>query len=82
MPTDSTDSKAITAEQLLAAFMLDAPVPIRVLYGLYGGRSTFHVWKKLGLSVKPIVGMGPTIIPSEFKIFLLKQRGDYAPKKK
>jgi hypothetical protein len=76
----STDSKdPITAEQLLAVFVLDAPVPIRLLYGLYGHRSTFHRWKKEGLDVKHVSGLGPTVIPSKFKVFLLRIRGDYAP---
>jgi hypothetical protein len=65
-----------STEQICAAFILDAPVPIRVLYGLYGSRTSFHNWKKAGLSVKPVKGLGPTVIPSEFKTFLLKQRGD------
>lgn len=72
-------SEALTAEQLIAAFMLDAPVPVRLLYGIYGKRSTFHVWRRKGLDVKTIVGMGPTVIPSSFKVFLLKQRGDWKP---
>jgi hypothetical protein len=72
---------SITAEQICAAFILDAPVPIRVLYGLYGSRSTFHVWKRLGLDVKTVPGMGPTVLPSSFKRFLLEQRGDWAPQK-
>lgn len=67
------------AEQLIAAFILDAPIPIRRLYGIYGNRTTFHRWKQAGLAVKPIEGMGPTVIPSQFKLFLLKQRGDWKP---
>lgn len=75
------EPKTLIAEQLLAAFVLDAPVPIRLLYGLYGSRTTFHEWKNAGLDVKHVEGMGPTIIPSKFKVFLLKLRGDYAPTK-
>ena len=78
-PSPGASGRA-TAEQLLAVFVLDAPVPIRLLYGVYGARTTFHKWKHAGLNVKTIPGMGPTVIPSEFKIFLLKLRGDYAPK--
>lgn len=69
----------LSAEQLIAMFILDAPVPIRLLYGIYGARSTFHLWRKAGLDVKHVEGMGPTVIPSRFKQFLLKLRGDWAP---
>jgi hypothetical protein len=75
--SDTTDT--LTTEQLCAAFILDAPVPIRHLFGLYGQRSTFASWKAKGLDVKTVPGMGPTIVPSKFKQFLLEQRGDYAP---
>lgn len=74
-----TTAEPATTEQLCAAFILDAPVPIRVLYGLYGSRATFYAWGKRGLAMKNIAGMGPTIIPSQFKTFLLKERGDIAP---
>lgn len=78
-PQQRGDREAITAEQLIAVFTLDAPVPVRLLYGLYGSRSTFHYWKQIGLDVKPVAGMGPTVVPSRFKSFLLKQRGDIRP---
>jgi hypothetical protein len=73
-------ASAMTAEQLIAAFILDAPVPVRYLVPFYGSRATFHVWKGKGLDVKHVIGMGPTVIPSEFKIFLLKMRDTYAPR--
>ena len=77
-PIESSE-RPLTAEQLVAAFILDAPIAVKHLYGIYGSRTTFHAWRKIGLSVKAITGMGPTVVPSEFKIFLLRQRGDYAP---
>lgn len=77
--TTTAERAAITAEQLIAAFTLDAPVPVRVLYGLYGSRSTFHHWRGLGLDVKHVEGMGPTVRPSTFKNFLLRLRGDASP---
>jgi hypothetical protein len=77
--TFTAERAAITAEQLIAAFTLDAPVPVRLLYGLYGSRTTFHHWRTLGLDVKNIEGMGPTVRPSTFKAFLLRLRGDAAP---
>lgn len=71
------------AELIIAAFTLDAPIPIRVLYGLYGGRTSFHNWKKMGLDVKNVPGMGPTVMPLEFKAFITGLRGAEAltPKK-
>jgi hypothetical protein len=68
-----------SAEQLIAAFTLDAPVPIRRLFGFYGSRTTFHNWKHLGLDIKHIEGMGQTVIPSRFRAFLLRLRGDATP---
>jgi hypothetical protein len=76
---DPQTAEVATAEQLIAAFTLDAPVPIRRLIGFYGSRTTFHNWKALGLDVKPIEGMGLTVIPSQFRGFLLRLRGDAAP---
>lgn len=78
-PADVAEKATITAEQVIAAFTLDAPVPVKVLYGLYGSRTTFHHWRSLGLDVKNVEGMGPTIIPSRFKLFLLQLRGDASP---
>ncbi len=63
------------SEQLCAAFILDLPVPTRNLYGLWGSRSTFRRYRNNGLNVKMAEGMGPTVLPSEFKSFLLKQTG-------
>lgn len=74
------EDKTITAEQLLAMMVLDAPIPVRVLFGLYGQRSTFASWKAQGLTIRKLDGLGPCIIPSEFKAFLMKKWGDYAPR--
>jgi hypothetical protein len=63
-----------TAEQLCAAFILDTPVPVRHLYGIYGSRTTFFQWRKMGLCTRAIKGVGPTVIPSEFKAFLADMR--------
>ena len=74
------DRAAITAEQLIAAFTLNAPVPERLLYGIYGRRSTFHRWEKeFGLRVRTVPGIGRSIIPSELKSFLMVLRGDASP---
>lgn len=75
--SDAPDT--LTAEQLCAAFILDAPVPTRYLHGLYGGRSTFAAWKAEGLDVRKLDGLGVCVIPSEFKAFLMKKWGSYAP---
>lgn len=75
----TTDREIMTAEQLIAAFTLDAPVPVRRLYGIYGSRTTFQYWQGLGLDVKRVPGMGPTVVPSAFRAFLMEQRGDSAP---
>jgi len=77
MADDAPDT--LTGEQLCAAFILDAPVPVRFLHGLYGQRSTFAAWKAQGLDIRKIDGLGPAVIPSEFKAFLLKKWGHYAP---
>lgn len=73
-------SKTITAEQLCAAFILDAPVPVRHLYGLYGQRSTFAAWKVQGLDIRKLDGLGPSVIPSELKTFLIRKWGTFAPR--
>ena len=74
-----TEAKPYTADQLMAAFVIDAPIPIHALFATYGCRTTFKSWQKAGLEVKTTPGMGPTVIPSEFKAFLIKIRGEYAP---
>lgn len=74
-----SETDTLTSEMLAAAFVLDAPVPIRHLFGLYGGRSTFAVWKGQGLDVRKLDGLGPSVIPSEFKKFLIAKWGTFAP---
>lgn len=76
---DRIAAQVTVAEQLIAAFALNAPVPIRRLYGMYGSRTTFHKWKGMGLDVKPIPGMGPTVVPIAFRDFLMRLRGEYGP---
>ena len=66
-------TKALAAERLIAADVLDAPVPIRHYFGVYGGRSTFARWKAQGLRVVKIPSMGPAVQPSELKAFLLSK---------
>lgn len=75
--SDAPDT--LTNEMLAAAFVLDAPIPCRHLHALYGGRSTFAAWKAQGLDIRKLDGLGPSVVPSEFKAFLLKKWGSYAP---
>jgi hypothetical protein len=75
----SANPDNITGEQLCAVFILDAPVPCSVLQPIYGSRSTFHVWKKQGLDIRNLQGLGPCVIPSEFKAFLMKKWGHFQP---
>lgn len=76
---NAPERAAVTAEQLIAMFTLDAPIPVRLLYGLYGSRTTFHKWKGMGLEIRTVDGIGPTVRPSSFKTFLLRLRGDATP---
>ena len=81
MPTaDTTPERKIETDQICAAFVLDVPTPIRHLQPLWGCRSTWAAWRKSGLEVRTIEGLGPCVIPSEFKKFLLAKFGTYAPR--
>lgn len=78
MPEDNNDS--FNAEELIAAFALNAPIPIRHLYAIYAGRSTFAAWKAQGLDIRKLDGLGPSVVPSEFRDFLMRKWGGYAPR--
>ncbi|WP_043588114.1 hypothetical protein [Geminisphaera colitermitum] len=73
------ERETIDASQLAAAFVLDAPIPIRRLIGLYGSRSTFWKWEKDGLPVRTVEGLGASVVPSQFKNYLLKKFGTINP---
>ena len=75
----TTQRTMLTAEQLCAVFALDAPVALQRLYGVWGSRSSFSRWKKQGLAVFHVEGIGPAVVPSELRIFLLKKRGSITP---
>jgi hypothetical protein len=79
MPNQS-EKKTPCAEELIALFHLDAPVPIKRLFHLYAGRSTFAAWAKQGLRVHRVLGLGPCVIPGELRAFLLEKFNSYAPR--
>lgn len=78
MPEEN--SGPITAEMLIFAAIMNTPIPIRHLYGLYGGRSTFASWKKQGLDIRKLDGLGPSVVPSQFIEFMQRKWGSYAPR--
>lgn len=79
MPKQPED-QTLSAEELIALTIVNAPVPIRRLFRLYAQRSTFASWKKQGLDIRNLDGLGPCVIPSEFTAFLMKKWGDAGPR--
>lgn len=76
------EPESLTSEMLAAAFVLDAPVPCRHLHAIYAGRSTFAAWRAQGLEIRKLDGLGPCVVPSQFKAFLMRKWGSYAPPEK
>jgi hypothetical protein len=74
------EDKNLSVEDLITLIIMNAPVPIRRLFRLYAKRSTFASWKKQGLEIRNLDGLGPCVIPSEFTAFLMKKWGDAGPR--
>lgn len=64
-----TKQEKPTAESLVALVALDAPIPIRAMFGVFS-RSSFYKWKREGLQLLDIPGAGKCVRPSELKAFL------------
>ena len=79
MPTQPED-KDPSPEDLATLFVMNIPMPIRRLFRLYAGRSTFASWKKQGLEIRKIDGLGPCVVPSEFIAFMTAKWDDAAPR--
>lgn len=50
----------------------DVPLPLKTLFGVCGSKASFIKWKRKGLKVDWVEGLGQVVKPSVLKKFLEK----------